>query len=113
VYVVRCPLPDRDAGTGYITKSKWVVLLQGEDKFRNAADIAVVVASTWRAESPEHAPFEVLMGSGDGFQHRSVVDARWPFTLLKKDIRRGTYKTTLAGTTMEAISVALVIGLGL
>lgn len=120
VYIVHAPLPDRAAGTGTRTQHKWVVLLHGDDTFSESADVTVLVASTWKAPSDEVkamdavlAPYEVMVGRTVGFDHASVIDGRWPFTMLKSDIRRGTYKTTLPETQMEEISVAILEGLGL
>jgi PemK-like, MazF-like toxin of type II toxin-antitoxin system len=113
VWLVHAPLPDRDAGTGTKAKRKWVVLLQDEQTFPAASDIAVVVASTMHEADYVPEAFEVLVGQSDGFGHLSVIDARWPFTMLKQDIRRGARKAMLSARVMDQLSEAIVLGLQL
>jgi hypothetical protein len=70
-----------------------------------------LVASTHRAASVR--PFEVLAGPDDGFAHETVIDCRWPFTLLKDEARAGNYKFRLSNDRMREVSLALVHGLQL
>jgi hypothetical protein len=53
------------------------------------------------------------MGSAEGFQHDTVVDCRWPFTLPKRRIVQGKYLFTLSEAQMHSIALAVVRGLQL
>jgi len=111
VFVVQAPLVDRRAGTGVKPTPKWVVLLHDDGAFGNATDVALLVASSLRSVGRQVATYEVLVDQRDGFDHQTVIDARWPMTMLKADIHRGTYKTTLSADVMESVAVALIAGL--
>lgn len=111
--VVHIELPNRRGLSGTLGKPKWVVLLHDERAYRGSDDVAVVVASTWRRGDAPIAPYEVLCEHGDGFAVPSVIDCRWPFTLLKSEVRAGTHKATLTEARMDDIAVALTVGLSL
>ena len=104
-------LPDRQTGSGSTYLDKYVVLLQGGPDFADATEVTVLVASTHRAESLR--PFEVLCRQSDGFDHDTVIDCRWPFTLRKTEVTAGDYKFTLPQDRMHQVSLGLVHGLQL
>ena len=110
VYRCQITLPARGGGAGGV-RTKWVVVLQGGPDFAANPEVAVLVASTHSGAPPR--PFEVLVGTGDGFVHDTVIDCRWPFTMLKADLLTGTLETTLSTNRMHQVSVALVRGLQL
>jgi mRNA-degrading endonuclease toxin of MazEF toxin-antitoxin module len=111
VYRIRMRLPDRNASSGATYRDKYVVALQGDPAFVSATEVAVVVASTHRSTGVR--PFEVLSGAHDGFDHDTVIDCRWPFTLPKTQLIGGEYKFTLSKDRMREISLAIVHGLQL
>jgi mRNA-degrading endonuclease toxin of MazEF toxin-antitoxin module len=104
-------LPNREAGSGSTYRDKYVVLLQGGPEFRDATEVAVLVVSTLRSQG--RRPFEVISGPNDGFDHDSVIDCRWPYTLQKAEVLGGDYKFTLPQDRMHEVSLALVHGLQL
>ena len=112
VYLCQIQLPNR-SGTGPVSRAldKLLVVLQGGPPFADCSEVAVVVASTWRRGSPR--PFEVVMGTADGFLHDTVVDCRWPYTLPKAQVVSGRHMFTLPSTRMHQLSLALVRGLQL
>lgn len=111
VYLIRMRLPNRDGGSGSTYHDKYVVLLQGGPQFRDATEVTVLVASTQRAQGLR--PFEVLTGEDDGFDHATIIDCRWPYTLRKAEVLAGDYKFTLSADRMREVSLALVHGLQL
>lgn len=111
VYKIRMRLPDRQGGSGSSYLDKYVVVLQGGPDFAVATEVTVVVASTHRSQGVR--PFEVLCGQADGFDHDTVVDCRWPFTLRKSEVAAGDYKFTLSQARMHQVSLGLVHGLQL
>jgi hypothetical protein len=110
VYLIRLTMPGR-AGAAATVRAKYVVVLQGGRSFAGATDVAVLVASTHRRDSVR--PFEVLVGTADGFAHETVIDCRWPFTLLKDEVQAGNLKFTLSGDRMREVALGLVHGLQL
>lgn len=108
VYIVRIILPVRPRGGGG-ERTKWVVLLQGGPAFASSTDVAVIVASTYHGDPLR--PSDVLFGAAEGFDHDSVVDCRWPYTVLKSSIASGTYKFTLTPASMKRIALGLANGL--
>lgn len=111
VYLIRMRLPDREGGSRSTYRDKFVVLLQGGQQFRDATEVTVLVASTHRTDG--RRPFEVLSGENDGFDHATVIDCRWPYTLRKAEVLAGDYKFTLSQDRMREVSLALVYGLQL
>jgi mRNA-degrading endonuclease toxin of MazEF toxin-antitoxin module len=104
-------LPDREAGSGTAPRHKHVVLLHDEDTYPNHTDIAVVAASSFRWGRSLY-PYEVLVGSAEGFDDTTVIDCRWVFTVQKGEIG-SDYTTTLPGDVMERIAESIVDGLRL
>lgn len=102
-------MPDRQAGSGSTYLDKYVVVLQGGPDFANTTEVTVLVASTHRGGNLR--PFEVLCGQGDGFDHDTVIDCRWPFTLRKAEITAGTYRFMLSQSRMHQVALGLVHGL--
>lgn len=114
VYLVKgVPLPDRKAGRKVTFKDKYVLLLYDESTYQDVPDTAVLVISTWKGASTKFPKWVVMIGRPHGMDHGSLIDCRWPFTMLKGQIRSGTHKTTLDDRTMEQVSVAITAGLQL
>jgi mRNA-degrading endonuclease toxin of MazEF toxin-antitoxin module len=103
-------MPDRQAGRGVAPRRKYVVVLQGGPRFDNAMDRAVVVCSSLRADPSRLRPFEVLVGQSEGFDHDTVIDCRWVYTVTKASLGSTRY-TRLSLARMNEISAALVVGL--
>jgi mRNA-degrading endonuclease toxin of MazEF toxin-antitoxin module len=114
VWVVDLDLPDRspDAELGdRMLMKKLLVLLQSGGGFARATEVAFVIASTSRGLGALR-PFEVLLDVSDGVHHDSIVDGRWVYTLPKAEIVGfGHCISTLSTERMEAIAVAIVVGL--
>lgn len=113
VYRGAIPLPSRSRGTGWTSKLKWVVILQGGPDFAREQDVAYLVVSSYRRRPPQ--PWEVHVPAGvAGFTSDSFIDCRWPFTMLKADMASMTRMGHLPGSPyMDDISAALVLGLQL
>ena len=110
-HVTDFEFPNR-SGTGNEQRDKFVVLMQGGAFLDRVYDVAVLVASTYRPTGNALRPFEVLVGTTEGFAHDTVLDARWPFTISQQIITTaGEYKFTLPQAVMSRVSVALVRGL--
>lgn len=109
VYLVNLELPNRRTGSGTVIKDKLVIALQGGLAFASMSDVAVVVASTHRSSSTRR--FEVLVGVAEGFQHDTIIDGRWPFTIPKSVLANGRYLFQLTPDVMKKVSLALVHGL--
>jgi mRNA-degrading endonuclease toxin of MazEF toxin-antitoxin module len=79
--------------------------------FANCPDVAVVVCSTHR-RTGRPRPFEVLVGTADGFEHDTIIDCRFPFT-VSKQIRGMDLRPLfrLSPDVMLQVSEALVVGL--
>jgi hypothetical protein len=108
-------LPNRVSGAGTSPRRKYVVCLQGGPDFVNQTDVAVVVASTYR---PRRAmglqPYEILVGQSHGFQHDTLIDCRWVFTIQKTEAPPSTtFMFRLPQDVMDDVSAALVVGLQL
>lgn len=58
-------------------------------------------------------PFEVRVGSTEGFQHDTVIDCRWIFTFPKSRFDRSELVVRLDLLVMERIAAAIVQGLQL
>jgi len=111
VYLVSLQLPNRTSSPSrYESRDKLVVILQGGPDFASVTDVAVAVASSRRGDRPVRS-FEVLAGQNEGFQHESLIDCRWPYTLPKSQVQGGRFLFTLPADTMRMVSLALVRGL--
>ena len=110
VYKGSIALPNRASGVGYQYRAKYVVILQGGPDFASDTDVAVVVASTRKNMSPLR-PFEVLVGTAQGFHHDTLIDCRWPYTLTKDIVTSGTFLAQLDDHVMHRVSLALLRGL--
>lgn len=109
VYFCSIALPRRFGSGGVL--DKLVLVLQGGDAFEPYTDVAVLVASSY--EGGAIRPFEVLLGTDEGFDHETVIDGRWPFTLRKSDVLKGKRILKLTEERMHQVSVAIVKGLQL
>jgi mRNA-degrading endonuclease toxin of MazEF toxin-antitoxin module len=108
-------LPDRmPTGAqppGITPKLKRVFTLQGGASFANATDVAVVVCITLKSpRSPR--PFEVLVDERHGFDHATMIDCRWVFTIQIRHLR-AAQQPELPPQVMQEISEALTAGLQL
>ena len=112
VYLINMELPNRQGGAQPENRSKYVIVLQGGPIFASTTEVAVVVASTYRSRGRAR-PFEVLLGQAEGFDHDTVVDGRWVFTISKAKVQSGRYRFQLDSGRMTKISVAIVAGLEL
>ena len=79
VYRTRLRLPDRTVPGQFADRNKYVVMLR---QMPAEADIPFLIASTYNPARPPR-PFEVLVGVAHGFDHDTVIDCRWPYTLPK------------------------------
>lgn len=107
VYRTSFQFPNR-SGTGVTSRTKYVVALQGGKSTDTWPDIAVAIASTSRG-APRR--FEVLVGVYDGFNHDTVIDCRWVYTLAKSDLPPPQRQFRLSSEIMKKVSIALVVGL--
>ena len=91
---------------------KWAVVLRGGVQTATETNVPVVLSSTNRRTLDQRPrPFEVDVGTADSFDTDSVIDCRWVYTLLKKDLTPATFLFYVSDQIMEVISVALVSGL--
>jgi mRNA-degrading endonuclease toxin of MazEF toxin-antitoxin module len=113
VYVGPLELPNREPESGdadalYETRTKLLVVLQGGARFEWFSDVATVVASSLRTADPER-PFELYVGTADGFRRNSVIDCRWPYTVPKDLLGRKLF--LLPPQRMHQIAQRLANGL--
>lgn len=114
VHFLSIDLPDRVAGQGTISMDKLVVVVRGGPATQHEADVPILVASTNRRTAAQPARrFEVAVGTAEGFDHDTLIDCRWVYTLQKSDFPTGSYRFTLPDVTMDSVSLALVYGLQL
>jgi hypothetical protein len=107
VYRTRLKLPLRQLVDRRETRTKFIVILRGPTR-GSESDVPFVIASTHGGGSLR--PFEVLVGSADGFHHDTVIDCRWVYTLAKSEVQ-GSVQFVLGPAVMHRIDVALVSGL--
>jgi hypothetical protein len=107
VYRTRLRLPDRTVPGQFAERNKYVVMLR---QIPADADIPFLIASTYNPARPPR-PFEVLVGTAHGFDHETVIDCRWPYTLPKTWFNAAEHRFTLSPDVMREVSVALVVGL--
>ena len=70
----------------------------------------MAVASTNRRPAGRaKRAFEVDVGVAEGFQHETVIDCRWPYTMQKSDLSTPAFR--LSAAKMQEVSIALVSGL--
>ncbi len=107
VYRTKLRLPDRAVPGQFAERNKYVVMLRG---ISAETDIPLVIAST---HDPARAPrpFEVIVGTTEGFDHETVIDCRWPYTLPKAWFKAEEFRFALLPDVMREVSVALLIGL--
>lgn len=106
-------LPDRTATgvhpPGIAQKEKRVVLLQtGEE---NLTEVAVVVCNSL-TKPRQKRPYEVFVGTPEGFDNETAIDCRWVFTVQKRHLHMPTQRP-MPPQVMEEISEALAVGLQL
>jgi mRNA-degrading endonuclease toxin of MazEF toxin-antitoxin module len=110
VYLTTINLPDRAAGHGTVPTPKYVIVLRGGAGSRTEQEVPIVIASTNRRTlGPMRRPFEVDVCTMDGFQHDTIIDCRWPYTIPKSLLSNPTCQ--LSDARMKEVSVALVSGL--
>jgi hypothetical protein len=107
VYLARFRFPDRAAPGQFTERNKYVVMLR---QMPAETDIPFLIASTYDPARPPR-PFEVLVGAVHGFDHDTVIDCRWPYTLPKNWFNAAQHRFTLSPDVMREVSVALVVGL--
>lgn len=105
VFNVDMPLPDGG------TKRKHVVVLQEGPGFDDSRQVAVVLANSDKRIGKPTRPFEVRRGVPAGFDHETLIDCRWVFTLARAEVVAGQYLLTLDGDAMDEIDAALKVGL--
>ncbi|MGD9955891.1 MAG: hypothetical protein AB7V23_07485, partial [Candidatus Nanopelagicales bacterium] len=59
------------------------------------------------------AAYEVEIGTGQGMQHETVIDGRWPYTIHRRKLTSGRHIGTLPRDVMKQVDLALAIGVGL
>lgn len=94
------------------TKDKFVVVLRGGPRAAGEDQVPIVVAST--DKRPHGAPlrrFDVAVGVAEGFAHATIIDCRWPATILAASCTPQSHKFTLPAGVMQKVSIALVEGL--
>src|ERR1039458_8338777 len=109
VYLVSLVLPNRGGGGGTSTKDKLIIVLNDGRVIGTAREVAVLIGSSWNGNPLR--PFEVLVGTADGFHHDTVIDCRWPYTLPQSQLPPGRHVLTLPQAVMTRISVGVVRGL--
>jgi len=93
---------------------KFAVILQDPERMDSGAtQIAAVIASTDRTSGRQPRAFEVRLGRDDGFDHATIVDGRWVYTLPRSDLDAWSYRFTLSDDRMDEITGAVLIGLQL
>ena len=103
-------LPNRPSGVGTAPRRKYVVVLRGGPGSTGEPDVPVAVASTNRRPAGRaKRAFEVDVGVAEGFQHETVIDCRWPYTMQKSDLSNPAFR--LSAAKMQEVSIALVSGL--
>jgi hypothetical protein len=99
-------------GTGRALK--YIVLLQDPNQVdQGATNYAYVIASTDRSGGREPRNFEARLGPVDGFHHSTMVDGRWVYTEVRADLNESDYCFTVSEERMNAIALAVFIGLQL
>lgn len=110
VHKVRMPFPERPDGSGGPT-DKYVVVMQGGPDFERLNDVAVLVCNTQRRPA---RPFEVQVGTREGFDHETVIDCRFPYTIPKGTTGFvGPPELRLPPAVMLQVAAALAVGLQL
>ncbi|MGO8864449.1 MAG: hypothetical protein ACLQRH_27285 [Acidimicrobiales bacterium] len=105
VYLVSVDLPNRTTGVGTVPVDKYVVVLRGGLIAATETEVPVVVASTdRRTPSRGLRPFEVSVGTAEGFAHPTVIDCRWPYTLEKAWLMQGNFRFQLPSATVASQS---------
>jgi len=92
-------------------KRKHLVVIQGGPAYDASRQIATVVASTDRRNGRPLRDYEVSCGSADGFDHDTLIDCRWVFTMPRDEVISGGFITTLSPMVLARIDAALLVGL--
>src|ERR1019366_1220908 len=95
VYLVSIALPNRTApsGTALAPRDKYVVVLRGGTRAASEPDVPVVIASTDRRSPGQNLrPFDVAVGTAEGFSRDTIIDCRWPYTLQKARLPLGSFQ---------------------
>jgi hypothetical protein len=112
VYLATVDLPNRATGGGSVPTPKYLLCLRGDPAASSEDDVPILLASTDRRNPGQTLrKFEVGVGVTEGFDHDTVIDCRWPYTLLKSQLPRTAYRFTLPTTTMDKVNIALIVGL--
>lgn len=115
VHFIEMTLPDWEAGgTTQRTCRKLVVTLRGGAGTSRDSYVPVVLASTdKRTLGQPPAPYEVAVDSAYGFDHSTIIDCRWVFSLPRATFDPTTFLFALPNAVMNEVSVALAVGLQL
>ena len=93
-------------------RDKYLIVLRGGPNAAAEADVPYVVASTDRRQpGTPLRRFEVSAGAVDGFNHDTVIDCRWVYTMMKTRFPGNTLRFRLSPDMMQRVSIALVVGL--
>ena len=113
MYLVTVALPNRNAPGGFlIPTSKYVAVLRGGRAAASELEVPVIIASTDRRVTGQKLrPFEVAVGIAEGFNHATILDCRWVYTLEKSQLPAANHRFRLSDKKMGDVSVALVSGL--
>lgn len=108
VYKIPFAFPGNEAVDRLAPEPKYVIVLNDDPITAGSNLVAVAVAST---KTHDLRPFEALLGVDDGFDHDTVVDGRWVFTISTTRLDHASFKFALSETRMWEISRALARGL--
>lgn len=112
VWAIDIDLPDRSDPTKTVRRRKYAVELQGP-AFAHNDDVAIVLASSDRQPTKPARSFEVKVGPAEGFQHETLIDGRWVWTVPRARLAGTPHITTLSAQVMQKVSEAIVVGLDL
>lgn len=115
VHFVSLNLPDWGAGgMGQVVKQKLVVVLRGGPDAQDESYVPVVLCDTDnRTLGQELQPFEVGVDEAHGFNHPTILDCRWVFSLASTLFDAQTYRFRLQAVTLGDIAVAVTVALQL
>ena len=112
VYRTEIEVMRRGGGTEWAVK--YIIVLQDPQHMdAGATQYAYVVGSRNRSAGRGPRGFEAELGQADGFEYSTMVDGRWVYTRPRDELEETEYQFTLSEERMDAISVAVFIGLQL
>ena len=92
-------------------RTKFIVALQSTPGAVPKYIATVVASSDRRQPGQTLRPYEVGVGAPEGFDHGTVIDCRWVFTLLHADVAAVTPTLHLSSEIMARVDLALFAGL--